>query len=425
MSYPEALSQWETMVSTHLPHLSRPQARVLALWSYGMVLAKSCGITSVVAILAPLLKQSESTLRQRLREWCYPSKQKKGTHRQALEVSSCFAPLLGWVLSWWDPGERRLALAMDASTLSDRFTVLAISVLYRGCAIPVAWKIVRSNAPGSWEPYWKDLLSHLAPAVPPDWMVIVLADRGLYARWLYHHIVSLQWHPFLRINRTGKVRPMGESHFRWLSSLVPQVGTRWSGVVDCFSEVTCRVQCTLLARWDEPYAEAWLVVTDLAPEAANIVWYSMRNWIEAGFKDTKRGGWQWHQTKMKDPERAARLWVAIAVATLWVVSVGGQAEATQTCSGLEALPEQHIARRTATRQSRPRLSSCFGQGLRLILVALLQHEDCPVGRFLTEPWPSELAPCKKPNRKGKEKKKKSRGQKQRWRQARRPSKAAS
>jgi hypothetical protein len=32
-------------------------------------------------------------------------------------------------LSWWDPGEQRLALAMDASTLSDRFTVLAISVL--------------------------------------------------------------------------------------------------------------------------------------------------------------------------------------------------------------------------------------------------------------------------------------------------------
>ena len=425
MSCPEALSQWETLVSTHLPHLSRPQARVLALWSYGMVLAKSCGITSVVAILAPLLKQSESTLRQRLREWCDPSEQKKGTHRQALEVSSCFAPLLGWVLSWWDPGDHRLALAMDASTLSDRFTVLAISVLYRGCAIPVAWKIVRSNEPGSWEPYWKELLSQLAQAVPPDWMVIVLADRGLYAKWLYEHIVHLKWHPFLRINRTGKVRPVGESHFRWLSSLVPEVGTSWSGVVDCFAEVTCRWQCTLLARWDEPYAEAWLVVTDLAPEAANIVWYSMRNWIEAGFKDTKRGGWQWHQTKMKDPERAARLWVAIAVATLWVVSVGGQAEATQTCSGLEALPQQHIARRTATKQSRPRLLSCFGQGLRLILVALLQHEGCPVGRFLAEPWPRELAPRKQPNGKGKEKKKKSRGQKQRWRQSRRASKAAS
>ena len=302
--------------------------------------------------------------------------------------------------------------------------MLAISVLYRGCAIPVAWKIVRSNEPGSWEPYWKDLLSHLAPAVPPDWMVIVLADRGLYAKWLDEHIVGLKWHPFLRINRTGKVRPVGESHFRWLSSLVPEVGTSWSGLVDCFAEAACRLPCTLLARWDEPYAEAWLVVTDLAPEAANIVWYSMRNWIEAGFKDTKRGGWQWHQTKMKDPERAARLWVVIAVATLWVVSVGGEAEAAATCSGLEALPEQHIARRIATKQSRPRLSSCFGQGIRLILVALLEQQGCPVGCFRAQPWPSELVPRKQPTGKTKAKKKKSQGQKQRWRQARRAFKAA-
>ena len=231
MSCLERVSQWETIVSTHLPHLSRPQARVLAWWSYGMVLAKSCGITSVVAILAPLLKQSKSTMRQRLREWCYPIKQKKGTHRQALEVNLCFAPLLRWVLSWWDPGEHRLALAMDAVALSDRFTVLAMSVLYRGCAIPVGWKIVGRNEPGSWEPYWKELLSQLAEAVPPDWLVIVLADRGLYAKWLYEHIVSLKWHPFLRINRTGKVRPAGESHFRWLSSVVPKVGMglEWGG----------------------------------------------------------------------------------------------------------------------------------------------------------------------------------------------------
>src|SRR5437870_13658629 len=99
---------------------------------------------------------------------------------------------------------------------------------------------------------------------------------------------------------------------------------------------------------------------------------------------------------MIDPELAARLWLAIEVATLWVVSVGGQAEATATCSGLEALPEQHIARRTATQRSRPRLSSCFGQGIRLILVALLQQQDCPVGCFRAEPWPSELTPRKKP-----------------------------
>ncbi|MEM7133975.1 MAG: hypothetical protein AAF702_47215 [Chloroflexota bacterium] len=48
-------------------------------------------------------------------------------------------PLVTWVLSWWSSDEKRLALATDASSLGKRFVVLAISIVYRGCAIPVAW----------------------------------------------------------------------------------------------------------------------------------------------------------------------------------------------------------------------------------------------------------------------------------------------
>ena len=392
MSHRKALSQWEVSVSTHLPHLSRPQAHVLALWSYGMVLAKSCGITSVVALLANLLGSSESTLRQQLREWYYDAADKKGEQREELDVTLCFGPLLGWIVSWWPTTECRLALGMDATTLTDRFTVLCISVLYRGCAIPVAWKLLREGEKGAWEPYWKALFTALQGRVPKGWTVIVLADRGLYAPWLFRHIKAVGWHPFLRINLGGKVRPLGTEHFDWLSRLVPQPGSAWCGEVDCFVGRT--VRCTLLACWEAGYAEPWLVLTDLAPQAADVVWYGMRAWIEGGFKDTKRGGWQWHQTKMTDPARASRLWLAIAVATLWVVSVGGEADATQPVSGLEALPELHIARRSATKRSRPRLHSCFAQGLRRIFVAALTRRRLPIGRFIPEPWPTTMPPRK-------------------------------
>jgi hypothetical protein len=394
MSQLDRLSQWESTVSTHLPHLSRPQAYVLALWSYGMVLAKSCGITSVATLLAKLLDVSYPTMRQRLREWCYDKSDKKGEKRQEVDVTLCFGPLLRWILSWWPTQMGSLALGMDATTLSDRFTVLAISVLYRGCAIPVAWKIVHSREKGSWEPYWKELFTVLQGGVPAEWTVIVLADRGLYAPWLFKHIVGVGWHPFLRINLGGKVRPVGTEKWMWLSTLVPRTGTAWSGLVDCFVGKTLR--CTLLARWDEGYADPWLILTDLASESADVVWYAMRTWIEGGFKDTKRGGWQWHQTKMTNPARASRLWLAIAVATLWVVSVGGEADASLPQSGLENLPELHIARCTATKRSRPRLQSCFAQGLQLIFVALLKGEPLPLGHFVPQPWPVVMPARKKP-----------------------------
>ena len=144
-----------------------------------------------------------------------------------------------------------------------------------------------------------------------------MSDRGLYAPWLYAKIVSLGWHPFMRINKQGNFRPHGEAKFRSLATAAPEVGSAWCGVVDCFSSEVSRLQCTLLAQWDEGYEEMWLIVTDLAPAQATAVWYGMRSWIEGGFKDTKRGGWDWHQTKMVDPERVERLWLAIAVATLW------------------------------------------------------------------------------------------------------------
>ena len=54
------LSQWHQTVSTYLPHLSRPQVAVLALWSFGIVVAQSCGLTTVAAMLASLLDRSEA-----------------------------------------------------------------------------------------------------------------------------------------------------------------------------------------------------------------------------------------------------------------------------------------------------------------------------------------------------------------------------
>lgn len=160
MSHSQPLSQWIENVSTAFPGLSRPQAKVLAFWSYGMVIAKSCGITMVSAALALQLGCTEACLIQRLREWCYGAQNKRGGKRQELEVSTCFAPLLGWILRLWPSDEPRIALALDATTLKKRFTVLCISVVYRGCAIPAAWKIVGAEEKGSWQPHWIRLLNH-------------------------------------------------------------------------------------------------------------------------------------------------------------------------------------------------------------------------------------------------------------------------
>jgi hypothetical protein len=150
MSRHGGLLSWTAMVSTQMPHLSQPQARVLAWWSYGIVMTRSCGRRTVATFLALLLGR---------------------------KVTTCFVLLLCWMVSLWTGTQ--LALALDATALGERFVVLAVWVVYRGCAIPVAWTIRPANQPGAWRHEWLRLVRRLSPALPSAWTVLGLTDRGL------------------------------------------------------------------------------------------------------------------------------------------------------------------------------------------------------------------------------------------------------
>ena len=386
MSCQKAVYQWTAEVTRHMPHLSKPQAAVLALWSVGMVLARSGALTAVSLFVAEGLERQPNTVRQQLREWCYEAKAKRGKPRRELEVESCFAPLLAWVLRGWEGTQ--LAVAVEATTLGQRFVVLVVSVVYRGCAIPVAWTVLPATEQHAWRGEWLRRLRQVRVAVPRQFFVIVLADRGLSARWLFERSVRLGWHPLLRINTGGTFRPAKSVHYQPLRELVSQPGTQWVGTGTAFQGPRRRLNCTLLARWDEGYKDPWLLLTDLAPSAGEACWYGLRAWIEQGFKITKRGGWQWQRTRMSDPQRAARLWLAVAVATLWLLSVGGMAEDTLPESTLLPLADADSPASRLRPATQLRLVSIFRRGWITILMALLNQQRLPRGRFKPEPWPS-------------------------------------
>ena len=149
-----------------------------------------------------------------------------------------------------------------------------------------------------------------------------------------------------------------------------------------------RLNCTLLARWEDGDTDPWLLGTALAPRAGEACWSGLRAWMEQGFKITKRGGWQWQRTRTTDPQRAARLWLAVAVATLWLLSGGGLAAETLPVGTLLTLPANRKLGARPRRATPLRLVSAFRQGWGSILVALLNHHRFPLGRFAPEPWPS-------------------------------------
>ena len=230
------------------------------------------------------------------------------------------------------------------------------------------------------------MLQQVPTTVPATRTGLVLAARGLYARWLFRVIVPLGWHPLLRVNAGGLFRPQDGARWRALTTFAPAPGRRWQGPGTAFK--THPLACTLLAGGEPERAARWLLGTDLPPAARTVAGYGLRAWIEQRGKLTKRGGWPGQRTRMTDPGRAARLWLVVAVATLWLVSVGGVAEdalAPGTVLDVTALAG---AQRRQRRAPRLRLVSVFQRGWRPILVALLRHAPLPRGRLIPEPWPA-------------------------------------
>ena len=311
----------QQVIETHLPHLTQPQLTGLAWWVCGTILAGSACQNAVASALS--IRDNWNNLRQYLREWLYDGGDRARPCKTELDVSLCFAPLLRWVLAWWRSG--RLALAVDPTLKGDDTTAIVISVVYRGCAIPVAWRILRANKLGAWMDPIVELLQALAPAVPKEMTVVVLCDRGLASPKLWKQILAQGWHPYMRYPKNVTFCAEGGRRLP-ARAFVSRPDTAWIGIGMAFSKATVKRRCTLIAVWYLEQDEPWIILTDLPPDEVGVSWYALRFWIELGFKALKSLGWQWQKTRRTDPARISRHWFVLSVATLLTLAYGTRVE---------------------------------------------------------------------------------------------------
>lgn len=381
------LYEWAERVATRFPDLPAAHARGLAEWSYGLVLAHAVQLTAVVVHLAAVLGQEVNTVRQRLRELFQPGDRKAGDHRTTFDPSACCGPLVRWVTGGW--ADRRVAVALDATALGDRFTVLAAAVVYRGVGIPVAWRVLPANTPGeSWNATWVALVRRVRAALGADWRVFVLTDRGLESAALFRALAGERCHPLMRAKAAGLFRPAGWVRWRRMGGLAAAPGARFAAPGVAYRWADEPLSCTLLACRVAGCEDPWLILTDLPPSAADPLWYAFRAWVEQGFRLAKRGGWQWQRTRMADPDRVGRVWAAMAVGTVWVVEVGGLAEHEERAETVPPVPAAPPGRpnRPGDRRRRVRVSV---RGRAAILAGLLAGR-VRTGQFLPEPWPDAV-----------------------------------
>src|ERR1044071_3574258 len=290
----KAFYHWTKSVASYFTSLSKPQAQVLAHFSFGIARARSCTLEHVAQKLS--WRGKDDSVERWLQRYLA---------NELIDWKLGCQNLSAWVLNSLVFGSSTLALLVDETALGDHFKVMAVSLAYRGRAIPLAWWCYpQDEYPMRQVQLIDTLLSWVAPYIPKGYEVLVEADRGLgTSPALLRCVEKRGWRFLVRVQ--GQVRlllPDGSKvTFR---SVISRPGQQWSAEVKAFAKSGWR-SCWALAYWAKGQKEPWLLLTN--SPAVKAQQYGWRMWEELAFRDFKSYGWHWERSHVWDPEHANRL----------------------------------------------------------------------------------------------------------------------
>lgn len=310
----EILRQWTATVKEQLlPRLHAHQAKALAAVSLGMVRANHCH-SGRVALRLPG-PATPASKRRRIERLIANGK----VHADQAQVQ-----LARGVLSTLARMPNRpLVLILDETPQGERLKCLKLSVGYRRRSVPLAWACYPPDDPPVPMPQliWR-LLHRTARCLPAGAQVTLLADRGLSWPSVVDCCVLLGWHYVLRLQRDVRVRLADGSERSAHALAAKRGGARWFGTnVQLFKKAGWR-RANVVATWERPCKEPWLLVTDLPATFRRCAGYCRRSWCEQMHRDEKSQGFNWQRSLVRQPARACRLLLAMALAMLLALCTG-------------------------------------------------------------------------------------------------------
>jgi hypothetical protein len=309
MSATPIVEQWRRCVREQLfPHLHGHQAAALADFSYAAALAGHCQAGRLAAHV-PTDATPASSQRRCERLLDNPRLRPRLAQRMLAR-----ALLAGW-------GGCTLLLLLDETPKANDLRVLSIRAAYAHRAVPLAAVCYRPHAlPRPLPALVRGLLRQVHGCLPAGARVVLLADRGLcwplLVDWCHEH----GWHYVLRLQGRAKVRwPDGSE--RTAGELAPRAGRRWLGEAEVFKKAGWR-GASVVATWERGMPGPWLLVTDQRASLRHCRTYGKRMWVEESFRDDKGAAFHWGESRVDDPEHAARLLLVLALALVLATSQG-------------------------------------------------------------------------------------------------------
>ena len=239
-------------------------------------------------------------------------------------VACVLGSLLFWVVCWGMNFGRHALVAIDTTSMQDRRIVFRAALIYRGRAVPLAWKAVSTRSHNLPFETYEPLLERARTLLPADCTVTLLGDRGFGSVRLMAWCRRRGWHFALRLKGNRSIVladgcrnrlsawAVGATKLRLLEG-VRLVGAKRHGLGAVNIAIT---------RSSADDSEPWFIVSDRNDALAILADYRCRMNIEHGFKDDKSGALCWEACKMDAVEQVDRHLLIMAVAVLYLVSEG-------------------------------------------------------------------------------------------------------
>jgi hypothetical protein len=286
--------------------LSKPQRYGLADIAASVLTCRSINTSELANVLPRSVKSCEESYRY-INRWLSNPKIKP------IEVMNGFIPELLYALT--SNGQVAI-LMLDQSQIGNGFECLMVSLRFGERAIPVAWRIKKTEGEMGYDEQER-LLKATYELIPQDIKVMLAADRFYGTAALITLCQSFGWQYRIRLkgnlhlfHHDGWIMKPQEAHKLGLKE-IEEVRLGENGPL---------INLGILQESGHP--EPWFIAMDVKPSVGRILDYGMRWGIEALFSDLKTRGFSITKPQLQHADRIERLLLVLTIAFYWAVSTG-------------------------------------------------------------------------------------------------------
>jgi hypothetical protein len=261
-----------------------------------------------------------------------------------------------------------VVLVMDGSGVGRGCTALMIHVVYKGRALPLAWRVRQAPKGHFPEDLHIAVVELMCEVIPEGAKVVFLGDGEFDGTALQDTLNKMGWSYVCRTAMSTPATWDGQT-FRLDTLGACLKPGRLIELKDVYCTQAAYGPVMVLCCWAKGYQEPLSLISNMATAEEACRLYQKRFRIETFFSDQKSRGFHIHKSHLSDVQRLSRLLIAACLAYIWVVYLG-------------ALCEKEQWRPIIHRTQRCDLS-LFQLGLRFLEYILNEELPIPVQFYVT------------------------------------------